>query len=1656
MRKTTTVRMWGWCATLVIAGLAPGCSSKGRNDVVASRRSALSTTNGLWQNGLTTNGLWQNGLWQNGLWQNGLWQNGLWQNGLWQNGLSGDAALPGNMLRNNAYARQALQYIYECAMPAPTYDSTGAAVTSYATSIDPNTKADGTGSIPCTPPGDGGTDGGADAGASCDVGYECSTDGKCVIPLRGAIGLAINDDGTTWWGAPAPGGATDTTTGKWGQCDESCQRWVSACVLARTNAYGVHVPISMRAPAGPPAGASPGKMLQLAAVQAALVVGPDEAAFQEREGAYYGNLFATTPFSSTLGPCTTLPDGTVQCQPTGPIVNTPSFYACAGPDSNLPEVTKRFCSSQGDQTVIKVPGVCVPRTTSTGATELGVCDGIDTTGSIHGCNTCESINAACLGNGDCCSNTCSAGRCVAGTSPSMGTHYDEVITVYLEQPMAVCGNGVCEAGEHLSEPYECLSDCHPGSWAKDYFTSFGEITYPGGGMEFSVQGLSAVGPDDSVVLLGDPEDNEGQLIDIDLGGGNLPASLGRAVLAKYDSKGNHVWSKRFGATPPGPGLLPLNYAAAVTVAPNGNIIVVGNAIQNKPNGYQAPIIYTFGPDGGPPNAYANGVTPVALAVLPVEVTATGVYGNMQAMSGLAIDSQGNADMTFLCGAPATLGSFSITPAQPVGWANPATYNFCVVKAGPQGDLKWARGLDGGATFPWSLAVDKNDDIVVVTTSSVENLQKLCGVDGAVIWSRDSINTNNAAAFTVATFDASGNVYAGGYFNTGSALAQMLVPSNPSSVFGGSIPVVTGRPPFIVKYDGAGAFQWVRYANVVCPDFTCSRNAQQADLNATALNISFDRGGNVILGSYGSVLGGGLDFGIGTFPTYNAPNLFLSAYGTQGAGAGSLLWAKQLPMIVKSAVANLGLDSTGRIVVSGAYTGSIQMDGDLLVTDSPEDPGTTDAYLASFAAPSTSDKTPPAIGFTTDQTGAPIVTVPSDIVAEATSKCGASVFFMPPTATDLGDPAGGAPAGVSVSCAPAPNTNFPIATAANPWTTVTCTATDPLGNASQAQFKVAVHDTVAPVFDSFADVTQAATDPNGAVVTFAPTAKDEVDCSTALLCVNFGSSCITPTCTPPSGSLFPVGQTTVTCTAMDAAQNQSQMKFKVNVTGSGIGSPCTSTAQCASGLCVDGVCCGLADPTATSCGQCQACNVPGSLGTCTATAGSCSDGNACTQNDTCQNGACVGGAPIACAASDQCHVAGTCDPATGTCSSPAAPNGTACSDGNACTQTDSCQAGVCVGGSPVTCAPSDQCHVAGACNPATGTCSSPAAPNGTACSDGNACTLGDSCQAGTCVGSTPVTCAPSDQCHVAGTCNPTTGACSNPPVANGTACNDGNACTTSDVCAAGVCTGGAPLDCDDQNPCTVDSCSGAGGCAHTPGNKGAVCRAATSACDSAETCTGTSAACPAAADKVAPVLAAGTNQTVVGTCSSAPLVFAAPALVGSCETGTKVTCTSVPGNAYGAHTVACTAKDAAGNVSAPVSFTVTVLQPLTVRVQPPLSGDNDAVDNVVKDGSTVPVKVQLFACGVNVTKTASVTAKLAVASAPSGGSTTTQTVVACSDAPNTNGVMVLDGASYHYNLSTKGYAVTAGLPAFFQLNVSVAYKSAPSVVVGSDAIELDTR
>jgi hypothetical protein len=264
-----------------------------------------------------------------------------------------------------------------------------------------------------------------------------------------------------------------------------------------------------------------------------------------------------------------------------------------------------------------------------------------------------------------------------------------------------------------------------------------------------------------------------------------------------------------------------------------------------------------------------------------------------------------------------------------------------------------------------------------------------------------------------------------------------------------------------------------------------------------------------------------------------------------------------------------------------------------------------------------------------------------------------------------------------------------------------------------------------------------------------------------------------------------------------------------------GIACTGSNECDSYMCQAGVCTGTNDVT---CSASNSCNTPGTCqpgtGTCTAqtplTGGACTVANP-NMCDTysCVSGTCTGTSAVACTASDGCHTVGACNPMTGICSNPIATPGTPCDGSNLCLSYACNASGVCTAtGANGTCTPVDQCHSA-ACSSTTGMCVNTPVANGTLCNDGNACTQTDTCQAGTCTGMNPVMCSALDACHVAGTCDPGTGMCSNPPVNDGTTCTGTNGCETY-ACQSGVCTGTsacAALDqCHVAGVCVLGTCT----------------------------------------------------------------------------------------------------------------------------------------------------------------------------------------------------------------------------------------------------------
>jgi hypothetical protein len=226
---------------------------------------------------------------------------------------------------------------------------------------------------------------------------------------------------------------------------------------------------------------------------------------------------------------------------------------------------------------------------------------------------------------------------------------------------------------------------------------------------------------------------------------------------------------------------------------------------------------------------------------------------------------------------------------------------------------------------------------------------------------------------------------------------------------------------------------------------------------------------------------------------------------------------------------------------------------------------------------------------------------------------------------------------------------------------------------------------------------------------------------------------------------------------------------------------------------------------------------------TPVAGPCEDGDVCTVGDACSGGTCVSGAPDDCDDGDACTL-DTCVTGAG-CSH--VIQEAACDDGDVCTTFDTCVFGDCVGGPPLDCDDGNPC-TDDACDPVLG-CQ--AVANDAACDDGDACSTDDVCADAACVGGPPPDCDDGNPC-TDDPCDPALGC---QAVANDAACDDGDACSADDVCADAACVSGPPLDCDDGDACSVDGCDPASGCTYgasaAPG-----CCAEASECDDGDPCT----------------------------------------------------------------------------------------------------------------------------------------------------------------------------------------------------------------------------
>lgn len=155
--------------------------------------------------------------------------------------------------------------------------------------------------------------------------------------------------------------------------------------------------------------------------------------------------------------------------------------------------------------------------------------------------------------------------------------------------------------------------------------------------------------------------------------------------------------------------------------------------------------------------------------------------------------------------------------------------------------------------------------------------------------------------------------------------------------------------------------------------------------------------------------------------------------------------------------------------------------------------------------------------------APTLTLPANFTVFAPDNVGITVAYDATADQEA-----------TVVCSPVSGSFFPIGT-----TTVNCTATNAFGVSSTGNFTITVLQDPRPTLILPDDITVDATGASGAVVTYTATATDTVD------------GTIPVTCTPLSGSTFPIGTTAVQCQATNSRGFSRFGTFFVFVRGSAL-------------------------------------------------------------------------------------------------------------------------------------------------------------------------------------------------------------------------------------------------------------------------------------------------------------------------------------------------------------------------------------------------------------------------------------------------------------------------------------------------------------------------
>jgi gliding motility-associated-like protein len=299
---------------------------------------------------------------------------------------------------------------------------------------------------------------------------------------------------------------------------------------------------------------------------------------------------------------------------------------------------------------------------------------------------------------------------------------------------------------------------------------------------------------------------------------------------------------------------------------------------------------------------------------------------------ICTDVSGNVYTTgFFQGASITFGNFTLTNSAGVA-------DVFIVKYDASGNILWARSA-GGDQFDEGQAIcaDASGNIYVtgwyqsasitfgnitLTNANPGNLDFFIvkyDPSGNAVWAKSAEGGNACGIST----DASGNIYATGYFNTPTITFGNITLTNSGGVN------FTSGDVFIVKYNSAGNALWAH-----------SAGGNSMDIG---VSVSTNALGNAIITGY--FQSDSINFGNIMLTNVNAGtgDFFIAQYDA----AGNVVWAKSMGGNGDDGGSSVSADSSGNIYTTGYFNSPSISFGNFTLTNA--NAGTNDLFITKYDA-----------------------------------------------------------------------------------------------------------------------------------------------------------------------------------------------------------------------------------------------------------------------------------------------------------------------------------------------------------------------------------------------------------------------------------------------------------------------------------------------------------------------------------------------------------------------------------------------------------------------------------------------------------------------------------------------------------------------------------